>query len=50
LIERHGGTTETLSHARSYARAAIAALSTFADCDARRALSEAAVFVTERGS
>ena len=50
LIERHGGTTETLSHARSYAGAAIAALSTFADCDARRALSEAAVFVTERGS
>jgi octaprenyl-diphosphate synthase len=50
LIERHGGTTETLSRARSYAGAAIDALSAFADGAARRALSEAAVFVTERGS
>ena len=50
LIERHGGTIETLSRARGYARAAVDALSTFADCDARRALSEAAMFVTERES
>jgi octaprenyl-diphosphate synthase len=50
LIERHGGTTETLSQARGYAGAAIDALSAFGDSDARRALSEAAAFVTERGS
>ncbi len=50
LIERHGGTAETLSRARGYAGAAVDALSTFGDGDARRALSEAAVFVTERGS
>jgi octaprenyl-diphosphate synthase len=50
LIERHGGTTETLSRARGYAGAAIEALSAFGDSDARRALSEAAAFVTERGS
>ena len=50
LIERHGGITETLSRARGYAGAAIDALSAFGDCDARRALSEAAAFVTERGS
>ena len=50
LIERHGGITETLSRARDYAGAAIDALSAFGDSDARRALSEAAAFVTERGS
>jgi octaprenyl-diphosphate synthase len=50
LIERHGGTTETLSRARGYVGAAIEALSIFGDSDARRALSEAAAFVTERGS
>ena len=50
LIERHGGTAETLSRARDYAGAAIDALSAFGDSDARRALSEAAAFVTERGS
>ncbi len=50
LIEQHGGTAETLSRARGYTGAAIDALSTFGDGAARRALSEAAVFVTERGS
>jgi octaprenyl-diphosphate synthase len=50
LIERHGGTVQTLSRARGYAGAAIDALAAFDDSDARRALSEAAAFVTERGS
>jgi octaprenyl-diphosphate synthase len=48
LIERRGGLSETLSRARDYAGAAIEALSTFGDSEARRALIEAAAFVTER--
>ncbi len=50
LIERRGGLSETLSRARDYAGAAIEALSTFDDGEARRALTEAAAFVTERDS
>jgi octaprenyl-diphosphate synthase len=50
LIGRRGGLSETLARARDYAGAAIDALSTFGDCAARRALTEAAAFVTERGS
>jgi octaprenyl-diphosphate synthase len=50
LVERRGGLSETLSRARDYAGAAIDALSTFTDGEARQALIEAAVFVTERGS
>jgi octaprenyl-diphosphate synthase len=50
LIERRGGLSETLSRARDYAGTAIEALSTFDDGEARRALTEAAAFVTERDS
>jgi octaprenyl-diphosphate synthase len=50
LVERRGGLRETLARARGYAAAAIEALSTFEDGEVRRALSEAAAFVTERGS
>jgi octaprenyl-diphosphate synthase len=50
LVERRGGLHETLSRARDYATAAIEALSAFEDGEVRRALGEAAAFVTERGS
>jgi octaprenyl-diphosphate synthase len=50
LIESRGGLSETLARARDYAGAAIEALSTFSDGEARQALTEAAIFVTERGS
>lgn len=49
LIERHGAGAETLRRARLYAAAAIEALSVFRDGAERRALSEAAIFATERG-
>ena len=48
LVERHGALAETLSRARAYAATAIDALSVFRDGVARRALTEAAVFATER--
>ena len=48
LVERSGARAETLSRARAYAAAAIDALSMFGDGVARRALTEAAVFATER--
>jgi octaprenyl-diphosphate synthase len=49
LIERHGAGAETLRRARLYAAAAIEELSAFCDGAERRALSEAAIFATERG-
>jgi octaprenyl-diphosphate synthase len=49
LVERRGALTETLSRARSYAAAAIDALSVFRDGVERRALIDAAAFATERG-
>ncbi len=48
LVERSGALAETLSRARTYAATAIDALSVFGDDVARRALTEAAVFATER--
>jgi octaprenyl-diphosphate synthase len=50
LVECRGGLRETLARARGYAAAAIEALSPFEDGKVRRALCEAAAFVTERGS
>jgi octaprenyl-diphosphate synthase len=50
LVERRGGLSETLSRARAYVGAAIEALSKFGDGDTRRALTQAAAFVTERES
>lgn len=50
LVERRGGLLETLMQARGYAAAAIDALSAFDDGEVRRALCEAAAFVTERSS
>jgi len=50
LVERSGALSETLLRARSYAAAAIDALSPFRDGVERRALIEAAAFATERGS
>jgi octaprenyl-diphosphate synthase len=49
LIERHGAGAETLRRARLYAAAAVEALSAFRDGAERRALTEVAIFVTERG-
>jgi octaprenyl-diphosphate synthase len=49
LVEKRGGLRETLAHARIHAAAAIDALSIFDDGEERRALGEAAGFVTERG-
>jgi octaprenyl-diphosphate synthase len=48
LVERSGALAETLSRARAHAATAIDALSVFGDDVARRALTEAAVFATER--
>jgi octaprenyl-diphosphate synthase len=48
LVERRGALTETLSRARSYATAAIEALSLFRDGPERRALTDAAAFAGDR--
>jgi octaprenyl-diphosphate synthase len=49
LLQRRGGFAETLARARDYAATAIAALAEFPNGAERRALVEAASFVTERG-
>lgn len=49
LIKRRGALAETLARARAYAATAIEALSMFGDGAERRALIDAAIFVTERG-
>lgn len=48
LVERRGALAETLSRARSYATAAIEALSLFRDGPERRALTDAAAFASDR--
>ena len=48
LVERRGALAETLSRARSYAAAAIEALSLFRDGPERRALTDAAAFAGDR--
>jgi octaprenyl-diphosphate synthase len=48
LVERRGALAETLSRARSYATAAIEALSPFRDGLERRALTDAAAFAGDR--
>ena len=48
LVERRGALAETLSRARSYATAAIEALSLFRDGPERRALTDAAAFAGDR--
>jgi octaprenyl-diphosphate synthase len=48
LVESHGALAETLSRARSYAAAAIDALSLFCDGPERRALTDAAAFAGDR--
>src|SRR5439155_26355805 len=48
LVERRGAPAETLSRARGYAATAVEALSMFQDGVARRALTGAAAFATER--
>ena len=48
LVERRGALAETLSRARNYATAAIAALSPFRDGLERRALTDAAAFAGDR--
>jgi octaprenyl-diphosphate synthase len=50
LVAERGGLSETLARARDYGQAALDALSGFHDGEARRALGEAALFVTERGT
>jgi octaprenyl-diphosphate synthase len=50
LVERRGALAETLSRARSYAAAAIDALSPFGDGLERRALIDAAAFAGDRSS
>jgi octaprenyl-diphosphate synthase len=50
LVACRGALAETLSRARAYAARAIDALSIFDDGTARRALTEAAYFATERNS
>jgi octaprenyl-diphosphate synthase len=49
ILRRHGALAETLVRARSYATAAIDALSAFRDGAERRALAEAVAFAIERG-
>jgi octaprenyl-diphosphate synthase len=48
LVKRRGALAETLSRARSYAAAAIEALSLFRDGPERRALTDAAAFAGDR--